>query len=370
MYRFDTITLAETATRQDNGFIYDTPVLTRSGVFTYKNPDGTVRREYRPPEEVFSAVHMASLVGKPITDDHNGLARADSNYIIGSCVGSGIDERPNLRGPIVIHHPAKLGARRELSLGYKIGRLDETPGTTPEGERYDAVQRDLSIDHLAVVHRGRAGNARLRMDADDAASMPFEQEETEPMSDPVTPRLPLVRLDSGLEYQAAPEVARELERLRQDAAAARDATKAEKTRADGLAAERDTLKADAAKHDAALKQAREDGIKGARARAELESAAREHGVEVRQDMSDRQVREAVVTKLAPDEYKFDGTEDVYVQVAYDSATARAAKAKANGAASAAVVNHALAGTRMDSAAPAAGGAITSSAAYRRLVANG
>lgn len=60
------------ARRDDNGFIFDTPVLTRTGVFLYQLPDGTVRREYRPPEEVFNADSLRLYKGIPITDDHHG----------------------------------------------------------------------------------------------------------------------------------------------------------------------------------------------------------------------------------------------------------------------------------------------------------
>lgn len=55
---------------------------------------------------------------------------------------------------------------RELSCGYTL-TLDETPGTTPEGEHYDAIQRNIRYNHLAVVPRARAGSlARLNIDGE------------------------------------------------------------------------------------------------------------------------------------------------------------------------------------------------------------
>src|SRR5690606_25874157 len=55
--------------------------------------------------------------------------------------------------------------RREVSCGYRC-LVDETPGVTPEGERYDRVQRRIRYNHVAIVPEGRAGEAvALRMDA-------------------------------------------------------------------------------------------------------------------------------------------------------------------------------------------------------------
>jgi hypothetical protein len=55
----------------------------------------------------------------------------------------------------------------ELSSAYTL-TLDETPGVTPDGQRYDAVQRDIRYNHVALLPKGagRAGSeVRLRMDS-------------------------------------------------------------------------------------------------------------------------------------------------------------------------------------------------------------
>ena len=306
MLRYDFVDLGS-ARVSDDGFIHDRPVLSRSGVFTYYNADGTRRLEYRPEDEVFHADHLASLRGAPITDEHRGIAKADCPHIVGTVISEGTREDNNLVADIVIHAPGKLGKKRELSLGYSLD-LDETPGVTPYGERYDAIQRRLKVQHLAVVQRGRAGNARLRMDSDDAAIEPVEPDPTlappqpatssalpaaapqeqptvtepnAPASAPVAARLVLVRVD-GIEYQAPPEVVRDHDRLR-------DASKADKARADKAEAERDALQGAIDKHKAELAQARLDAAASARARVQLETEAGKHGVEIRSDMTDRDV---------------------------------------------------------------------------------
>src|SRR5690606_11989374 len=63
--------------------------------------------------------------------------------------------------PLILKDAAAIkavqGGKRELSAGYTC-TLDWTPGTTPDGETYDAVQRGIKINHLAVVDRARAGS--------------------------------------------------------------------------------------------------------------------------------------------------------------------------------------------------------------------
>ncbi len=52
--------------------------MSRVGVQKYINQDGTIRREYRPPEEVFKKESMDSFRDLPITDKHpNGLLSFD-----------------------------------------------------------------------------------------------------------------------------------------------------------------------------------------------------------------------------------------------------------------------------------------------------
>lgn len=162
--RHDFVDLSK-ATVTAEGWVKDSPIVSRTGVFHYDMPDGTVRREYRPPEEVFHADALASLRGTPITVGHQGTVTADTHAgrIIGTILTEGRRDGGNVVADVVIHNPKSMGNLRELSLGYNAD-LDPTPGTTPEGQAYDVVQRNIRINHLAVVERGRAGNARLRLD--------------------------------------------------------------------------------------------------------------------------------------------------------------------------------------------------------------
>jgi hypothetical protein len=150
------------------GWIRADAVLSRCGIFEYQQANGTVRREFRPPGEVFVRESLASLRGVPVTNLHVPWANASAPAsIIGTVLTEGRQDGDNIRGEIVIHNPKAMGKNREISLAYKV-KLDEVPGTW-KGQRYDAVQRRVLYNHCAIVPAGRAGNAVLRLDGDDAA---------------------------------------------------------------------------------------------------------------------------------------------------------------------------------------------------------
>ncbi|SSW67296.1 hypothetical protein AVE30378_02550 [Achromobacter veterisilvae] len=297
------------ATRTDEGYLVDTPVLTRTGVFEYRDGGGNIRREFRPPEEVFNADSMASLRGKPITDGHPGKVTAKNvrQHMVGTALSGGRQDGENMVGDIHIFDTGPVDAgNKELSLGYEL-ELDETPGVSPQGERYDAVQRNIRYNHLAVVKRGRAGNARLNLDAADAVT---KTEEEDDMS------MVKIRLDSGLSYDAAPEVANELERLRAE-------VKTATTKADTEAARADTEKARADNAEAGIAKAREDAQGAALARVKLEAAATQHKVDFKADTADRALREGIIKAIRGDSFDLTGKSDGYVEAAFDLAVSDA-----------------------------------------------
>lgn len=81
------------AVQDENGFIRDTPVLTRTGVFVYMLPDGTKRREYRPPDEVFKADSLNAFAGIPITDEHHGEIKGNNAKVNNSWYGLALTSR-------------------------------------------------------------------------------------------------------------------------------------------------------------------------------------------------------------------------------------------------------------------------------------
>lgn len=168
--RLDSLPLNQTFFTPE-GYLIDKPIVTSTGIFEYHNDDGSVRRELRLPEEVFSATSLATYKGKPLIITHDaGLVdkKNVSDFQIGTILSNGYRDGDDVRAEIVINDTdaMKECGYKELSLGYNLD-LDETSGTW-HGQHYDAIQRNITINHLALVREARAGDqARLNIDSRD-----------------------------------------------------------------------------------------------------------------------------------------------------------------------------------------------------------
>ena len=287
-----------------NGFIRDKPVITRSGIFPYHSGNGKIAKEYRPDDEVFADASLHSLAGIPITDGHRGLITGNNaEGIIGTVTSPGTKQETNVVADIVIHNAKQIGSRRELSLGYRCD-IDETPGEY-NGQSYDVIQRNIVYNHLAIVNKGRAGNARLRLDAADAVNGPFDTE------DKMTEvKLVVVRLDE-IEYQASPEVANALKKAQEDKLDL-------KKRFDEIEAERDSLKVKIAEHAVDITKVKNSAREELRARLAIENVAKQYELKFDEADSDIAIKSKVLNKLRPT-INLDGKSDEYISSAYDLA---------------------------------------------------
>jgi hypothetical protein len=303
------------ATRTDEGYLIDTPIVGRAGIQLYKNADGTIRRELRMPEDVFNTDSLKSFAGKPITDEHPSepvTAKNVKRLSVGTMQGEGRQDGDNVIAPIIIHDGEMVdkiiqGGKRELSLGYKVD-LEEIAGEW-NGQQYDAIQRNIRVNHLAIVPRGRAGNARLNLDRRDAVF--FNPKEEDVMTD----SLGRIKLDSGLEYQAAPEVIVEVEKLRSDNVNLTTHVDELQKQLDTVAAERDTLKAQVESADKVRADALDAARAEVKARAELDKVAESFKVDGT-GKSDREVKELVI-KTSRADADLTGKSDDYVNAAFD-----------------------------------------------------
>ena len=290
------------AIKTDEGFVRDAPIIGRTGILEYRNVDGSIRREYRPPEEAFNVDSLASIRGKPITQLHHGLVTS-ANYFnshpVGTVISDGRQDGNNIRADVVIY---SLDTKdRELSLGYET-ELEETPGVTPEGEHYDAIQRNIRYNHLAIVPRGRAGNARLNMDGNQSI------EEVETMSTKI-------KMDNGIEYEVPAEVKVAYDAMVEKADATKKDLDAMTAKFDSATAEIEKLKADAEKQEADFKAKFDEAVKTT---IELRSIAQKHGIEKADEMSNDEIKKAVVAKVHP-KLNLDGKSAEYIAVAFDLA---------------------------------------------------
>lgn len=340
--RYDSLQLVAGAVIDTDGFMRDSPIVARTGVYEYRNPDGTIRREYRPADEVFASDALNSFRGKPITVLHPKKGKITAANAFGTAIGSILSDgypkdEKYVACDIVIFAPDKIGKHRELSLGYRCD-CEETPGVSPDGQAYDAIQRNIRINHLAVVPLARAGmKARLNCDGDEI----IESEGTQNMSK--------FKID-GVEHEVPEAVANYITALQSRADAAEaglTATKetlagvtASKTelqtkldamtgerdgvqgKLDAMTAERDSLKSkvDAAEADkkATVDKAVEDTKKEVKERAELEADAKKAKCDKTDGMDNKALKIAIIKAVRGDSLNFDGKSDDYVNAYYDS----------------------------------------------------
>ena len=162
----------------------------RAGIYEYNgkevDPEGTtfaadkVVRVYRPEDEVFSADSVASFLMKPVTNDHPSQPVTADNWreYAKGVVGKALRDGEYLAFDIVLMDKSIIAdvesGKRELSNGY-ASEIQFGEGTTAAGQRYDAVQRQIRGNHVAVVDKGRAGSMCRIGDAVACAQIPASE---------------------------------------------------------------------------------------------------------------------------------------------------------------------------------------------------
>lgn len=183
--RIDAGSTLRSPTRTPQGFLRVDGYVGRPGIYEYTNDDGTVRRELRLPEEVGAKRALDGFEGAPLTDGHPLEPVNASNvrsYEVGTVTGPARLDNGNVAASMMIKDPSMIrkveqgNGKRQLSPGYALD-LEMSSGKRPEYAcagnpegRYDAIQRNIEINHLALVDDARGGpNMRLRMDGFDVA---------------------------------------------------------------------------------------------------------------------------------------------------------------------------------------------------------
>jgi uncharacterized protein len=182
--RFDKGTLKPPRVRADGSIRFD-GYLTRSGVFLYRRDDGSIKREWRSPDEVFKADSLVTLELATVTNDHpvDFVTPANAKKLaVGSVGDTIVVEDSKVRASIAIVDADTIKAitdgKREISCGYECTIIDES-GVTPDGEHYDTRQVGIVYNHVAIVDRGRAGpQVRLNFDAAEQVDSDFSQTKT------------------------------------------------------------------------------------------------------------------------------------------------------------------------------------------------
>lgn len=360
--RFDNIDNSQWMTlpfeRTSEGFLRGRAIVTSIGVFTYKRADGTVQRELRLPEEVFSLKTLNSMKLKPVTLNHpTELVTSDNadKLQVGSLGDNPswtkewehrnweeVTDGINCAIDMIITRKdaidAILNGKQALSMGYTCDLEIAEPGATWCGIEYDFIQRNIRYNHCAIVDSARAGdNAKieLRADSDDAVL-----EDIVIKTDGGETMLKKINLD-GIDYEAEESVIKALnaEKARADKAE-NDACETKKSldkkvadfekkvtefekRISELEAEKDTAKEKADSAERELEELKKTSMDSKKmdemvnAKIDLLHNAEKAGVEVKSDMADSDIKKAVIAKVFPNA-KFDGKDEVYVQARYDA----------------------------------------------------
>lgn len=145
------------------GYLVAVAKIARIGIQEYTNPDGTIRREFRPPEEVANRDSLKTLCDLPISIEHPPVMLDSSNarqFAVGWNGSVSYDNGfVSTKVKLIDKESVKDaldGERIELSVGY-LTKLDWTPGTW-EGQNYDAVQRQIKGNHIALTVKARGGS--------------------------------------------------------------------------------------------------------------------------------------------------------------------------------------------------------------------
>lgn len=298
----------ETRTTSD-GWLVATARSVRTGIQLYAGsevgrPDLSVVRVHRDASEVFAADSLQSFSHTSVTLDHPAGGVTPDNWkdeAVGEVSTAARIDGEWVQLPLVLKDrraiEAVQGGKRELSAGYTC-ELDWTPGETADGQPFDASQRNIRINHLAIVDRARAGSkARIGDGAGSWGAAPITTSTNNIRSRPMTDNLRKVVLD-GISIETTDQGAEAISKLQ---AQLSDANAAH------AKADAEHIKAIAAKDaDLAKKDAEIDDLKGkvmddaaidarVQARGDLIAAARAIHADVKTDgVSDADIRKAVV----------------------------------------------------------------------------
>lgn len=256
--------VAVSGTRMTNdGYLVADCRVARTGIQEYmgyelgpdKQSDKSYRI-YRPEDEVFKKDALQSYAYRPITMGHPPEGVTADNWkkeAIGTVGGDVARDGDYIRVPMMIADANAIKSisdgTRQISMGYSCS-LDWTPGTAPDGTAYDAIQRDLRMNHAAIVPAGRAGpECRL---GDSSRARTSQQKDT-PMTKTVT-------ID-GKSYEVADDAVAAIAKLQADNKAQADTLKDAVTQIDAAKEVIKTAKADREAAEKAAADAKADADK-------------------------------------------------------------------------------------------------------------
>jgi len=331
--RFDASRFSKTRIT-DEGYLETEAVATRTGIFLYRNHDGSIKKELRHPDNVFKADSLNSLKMIPITDGHPDGKLVNSKSAKSLQIGYvGENIRVDgkfIRVPLTITdsdavEKIKRG-KNQLSLGYTANVVDEAGEYN--GREYDSKQTDIKYNHLAICSLARAGaDASIKLDEGEAIQLDDEKlddEKTDNIDkktkENIKPKrgnsMKKIMLD-GIEYEASPEVVNAYTKSQAKVDELTAENEKSKGTIDGLKEENTNLKTKVDEFDKTLNEKVQAFVK--ERVAVVDAAKPILDKETKYDeMSILDIKKAVITKVSKNAKLDDASKD-YIDARFDAA---------------------------------------------------
>ena len=329
-YDYGQVTKSE---KTDEGYLKVWCKAARVGTQLYTRGDGSQVREYRPEDEVSDPDSLASFGMKAVTLNHPKVLLDSKTTKLHQVGHAGSHVRFSdgfVEVALVITDQDAIesierGDTQEVSAGYRVD-YDPTPGVTPEGESYDGIQRNIKVNHIALVSRGRAGrNARLLLDSCDRNDAVAE---IEPPSNSADLSMARITLD-GLEVEIPADSATAVKSFVKDSER-------------GMAELQQKLDAQVEEFQTATNEKTElqERVDNAAGRIEELEKQLAEAVEASEKRSDADEINSAVNKriealnkfaaILPEDYKFDGEDEAQIMaLAYQNVFEKEAREDAS-----------------------------------------
>lgn len=318
------------------GFMSMMANLTRTGIFVYQkiSPDGTVEivRQFRPAEE-HSEEMLATLANLPLTNTHpEELVRPENASDL--IVGMTSDTPKKVMAPIqntdseneefiqqkVTVFDAdtiddiKERRKTKISLGY-LCDLEMTAGVY-KGIQYDAIQRNIRVNHVSLVRHARGGENCKVLAKDGTEEVLNLDGLTDLKDNHKGDENVKVFNHDGKEYKVEDSVFELLTSFKTNLDSAEGSVSSKQKEIDKLSAQKDDLQSKLKTQQE--NQDADDFRNAVKARVGLESkASKVLGESVNLDsLADKEVKVKVISKLRPS-ISLDGKSDDYINARFD-----------------------------------------------------
>ena len=329
-YDYGQVTKSEVT---DEGYLKVWCKAARVGTQLYTRGDGTQVREYRPEDEVSNPDSLASFGMKAVTLNHPKVLLDSKTTKLHQVGHAGSHVRFSdgfVEVALVITDQNAIdaiqrGDAQEVSAGYRVD-YDPTPGVTPKGESYDGIQRNIRVNHIAVVSKGRAGReARLLLDSCDRNDAVADIEP--PSNSPVISmaRITLDGLDIELPADAAGAVQSFVKETGRAQAELQQKLDAQEEKIQAVVTEKTEAQD---RIDASQERIAE--LEKQLAEAVAASEQRDDAAEINDAVNKRLEALNKFAAIMPEDYKFDGEDEAQIMaIAYQNVFEKEARSDAS-----------------------------------------